>query len=614
MMQIVGASVLDDGIDAVAHRSGRAVVVEWARRVLKRHVRREPSLVKEVTGHKDENKIITAMQNDGLSDEVQKRILNDWRSAQVKVYLHNATAIAAFLRRAADTMDWIESLPDNDRHIRRIERMSWKDADDAAIAWHEALAKAKVDNKARMNGVVKAAELDDGAFIGKLVTAKALKAEGAMMGHCVGGYWNRVNSGQTQIYSLRDADGYPHATIELGRTPEVILADGSSVRVGTHPRPGVNYLHLTDSNWVAVQVRGKQNMRPLDKYVDQIEKWFAQHDIPWVEYGEELPDARPDRMIFVYNVGGDKGVNYTDPNIAHDIACGQMARYASKPAQNFNFENTYRGLGLNSLHRHHGSPEIVQSFIDAVTPAVVSGFEQMVEKHPFAAAATRSGISLLTKIAGKFGLNVDDVKNVMFQTVCGQQNGQSHYVRQQLLGSKGIDKALDVVLHSLPLAPLALLANGFAEGQEATVMELIKPHLEESVRVMRKFPERVHVVQSSYSGVTPDNIRQAYLYCGLASEYAEARSKVIQGVKSRMGEIRMSIRKARPSGELTAEGINLLRNMLNDGYEARINNAAATKFGSNSFVVAFEDVKPQRAPRLSADPVVRPTRYPAMRL
>lgn len=613
-MQILGASVLDNGIEAVAQRSGRAIVIEWATRVLRRHVRREISLVKEVIGDKNEKKIVSAMQSDGLNDDVQRRILNDWRTGSVKVYLHNATATAAFLRRAADTMDWIESLPDNDRRIKRIERMSWKNADDAAIVWHEALAKSKFNNNLRMNGVVKAADLDDGAFIGKLVTAKALKTEGSMMGHCVGGYWGRVSSGQTQIYSLRDAEGYPHATIELGKTPEVILDDGSKVRVGTVPRPGVNYLHVTDSNWVAVQVRGKQNKRPLEKYVQQIEGWFAQHDIPWVEYGEKLPDARPDRMIFVYNVGGIKGVNYTDPKLAHEIACKQIAKHVSNPSLNFNFSNLYREMGLHSLHEHHGSPENIQRFIETVTPAVVSGFSKMVETNSFAVAATRSGITILNKIASKYGLSVDGVKDVMFQSVCDQQDPHARYIKRNLLGCKGIDKALDVVLHSLPLAPLALLANGFADGKETAVMELIKPHLEESVNVMRKFPDRVHVVQSSYSGVTPDNIKQAYLYCGLATEYADARNKVIRGVKVKMGEIRASIRKARPSGELTFEGLNLLRNMLNDGYEARISNAAATKFGSNSFVVAFEDQKPQPAPRLLADPVVRPTRYQSMRL
>ena len=47
------------------------------------------------------------------------------------------------------------------------------------------------------------------------VTEKALKYEGDAMGHCVGGYCPDVETGKTKIYSLRDAKGEPHVTIEV---------------------------------------------------------------------------------------------------------------------------------------------------------------------------------------------------------------------------------------------------------------------------------------------------------------------------------------------------------------------------------------------------------------
>jgi hypothetical protein len=47
------------------------------------------------------------------------------------------------------------------------------------------------------------------------VTEKALKYEGEAMGHCVGGYCPDVEAGSTKIYSLRDAKGEPHVTIEV---------------------------------------------------------------------------------------------------------------------------------------------------------------------------------------------------------------------------------------------------------------------------------------------------------------------------------------------------------------------------------------------------------------
>ena len=43
----------------------------------------------------------------------------------------------------------------------------------------------------------------------------ALKYEGDTMGHCVGGYCPDVLEGKKQIYSLRDAKGEPHVTIEV---------------------------------------------------------------------------------------------------------------------------------------------------------------------------------------------------------------------------------------------------------------------------------------------------------------------------------------------------------------------------------------------------------------
>lgn len=290
--------------------------------------------------------------------------------------MHSKEAIAEFLNHAADTLDWIESLPDTDRRIRRIDRMSWKDAQEAASTWHEKLAKAKIDDNERMNGVVNVADFDDGMFMAKLVTDKALKAEGAMMGHCVGGYWGRVQTGKTAIYSLRDSQGFPHVTIEMSQTPEVRLSDGTTVRVGARPRPGVNYLHVTDSNWVAVQVRGKQNKKPVKKYLTKIVEWFDKNDVPWVEYGQEIPVGSEQKRLFVFNVGGEVGKNFSDPHQAHDLICNVMLERLKNPKVDFHF--TYRSLGAEGLHQYLDSADVVQKFIDTVQPEVVKLFKNNI--------------------------------------------------------------------------------------------------------------------------------------------------------------------------------------------------------------------------------------------
>lgn len=64
---------------------------------------------------------------------------------------------------------------------------------------------------------------DEGDEIAMKELADQLKYEGDTMAHCVGGYCDDVASGKSRIFSLRDAQHRPHATIEVGkprRAPE----------------------------------------------------------------------------------------------------------------------------------------------------------------------------------------------------------------------------------------------------------------------------------------------------------------------------------------------------------------------------------------------------------
>lgn len=58
-------------------------------------------------------------------------------------------------------------------------------------------------------------ELSEGGRYSDL--EQALKYEGDTMGHCVGGYCDDVASGRSRIFSLRDAKGQPHVTIETSK-------------------------------------------------------------------------------------------------------------------------------------------------------------------------------------------------------------------------------------------------------------------------------------------------------------------------------------------------------------------------------------------------------------
>jgi hypothetical protein len=137
-------------------------------------------------------------------------------------------------------------------------------------------------------------------------TEKALKSEGEMMGHCVGGYCPNVESGEIKIFSLRGPDGKSHVTIEarpqfsmtlwrnanmdlISRDPELMKLDVNMRSLDNDDKYG---RQMTERDYVREmtkemkkrninpveppsymelhQVKGKQNKRPDEKYQSYI--------------------------------------------------------------------------------------------------------------------------------------------------------------------------------------------------------------------------------------------------------------------------------------------------------------------------------------------------------
>jgi hypothetical protein len=112
---------------------------------------------------------------------------------------------------------------------------------------------------------------------------KALEFEGEQMGHSVAGYrlperggsrsyglggWDALVSGKAQLYSLRDAQGLPHVTIEAGMP--------SSQQIGSGP------LEIT-------QIKGKQNQAPVGAYLPYVQDFVRSGN--WNDV-RELENAR----------------------------------------------------------------------------------------------------------------------------------------------------------------------------------------------------------------------------------------------------------------------------------------------------------------------------------
>jgi hypothetical protein len=176
--------------------------------------------------------------------------------------------------------------------------------------------KAKAMNKANassVEGMPIPKQYDDGYKWVELKhdtdpkrTEKALKSEGEMMGHCVGGYCPNVESGEIKIFSLRGPDGKSHVTIEarpqfsmtlwrnanldaINSNPKLKEYDFNMVSLDNDHKYGYR---MTERDYVTEmtkemkklginpveppsymelhQVKGKQNKRPDDKYQSYI--------------------------------------------------------------------------------------------------------------------------------------------------------------------------------------------------------------------------------------------------------------------------------------------------------------------------------------------------------
>ena len=118
--------------------------------------------------------------------------------------------------------------------ISNLSRLPFELIQNQASEWTDWFRTKDIDDEAADEGETLFAELKNGYTAVKVESKEALNREGVRMQHCVGSYANEVGRG-TEIYSIRDASGKPHITIEY-------------------------------KNGIVNQFQGKQNTVPLEKY------------------------------------------------------------------------------------------------------------------------------------------------------------------------------------------------------------------------------------------------------------------------------------------------------------------------------------------------------------
>lgn len=122
--------------------------------------------------------------------------------------------------------------------------------------------------------------------LGRYATSKlkdALKYEGDTMGHCVGGYCDDVASGASRIFSLRDAKGQPHVTVEVKPADWYRNEQGELMSRSGGPLGAVKEKPHMMSNSI-VQIKGKGNKKPNDEYLPFVQDFVKSGK--WSDVGD----------------------------------------------------------------------------------------------------------------------------------------------------------------------------------------------------------------------------------------------------------------------------------------------------------------------------------------
>nr|WP_250808621.1 PcfJ domain-containing protein [Neorhizobium tomejilense] len=599
-MQVIGLSHSLERVDAIARRAVRPDVATWAKRVLVRHMRRTRDLHVPVPSAKAV-KVMAA--NDGLSAEVTARILEALRAGE-EIYMPDRDRIEAFIARAFDTMDFMASLPENDRRIRRIERLSWLDAEKMSEEWHASLARNRSKAANLMSGATKIAEFDDGSFVAELTTAEALRAEGDAMGHCVGGYWLRVQMGMSRIVSLRDVSGEPHATIELNRLGNVHVDGFGALSVMGGITPGANAVLPAGIDWFASQIRGKQNQFPVEKYAEKVRKWLSHAKVPSREPGF-INRFEGQGFSTVYAISKEDGKGFDvfrSPDEAFTVASEEaVARLRDNPLA---IVGVCGPLGLASISRDVTDSARVEALIDTIVSDVVAyiGRQSKQESVHALRAIRDSGLEKLVVASMRDRNAVLRIMGKIGEFLVSHDSDMPLESRDHVILGNVRSRNLVVRIHELPAIGLSMMNTGQADGMEDRILNGMEPKLRRIVGDMKEHPEAYHLIRPTTSGVKPDEIVQAMFACGLGAEYVKAAAFVRSGVRGAIKALNLELKTLRLAGH----DVNLEKNLIGDGYEQRLERLMIDRFGVSALVIGPEPPKSMTiSPSLAASYPIR---------
>jgi len=201
-------------------------------------------------------------------------------------------------------MKWVElRQPEDGKHLNIVPAPR---GGKGYQLWHNGKYQAQADTAEELIRMYK-----DDPKLKSSMLADALKYEGDTMGHCVGGYCDDVAEGRSRIYSLRDAKGQPHVTVEVQpydaggymqdmfdnvrNMPAELMQqlvethgprnDRWYAKVARDPRYQ-EYAQSVPKNPRIVQIKGKGNAKPKDDYIPFVQDFVKSgqwSDVGWLQ-------------------------------------------------------------------------------------------------------------------------------------------------------------------------------------------------------------------------------------------------------------------------------------------------------------------------------------------
>lgn len=226
------------------------------------------------------------MQQMGMEKAVRHvDAINKWRAAQ------QAAANAELANKAMVVREYAENNP---KGLRWVE-LKAGDPDENMLSSLSPSDRARYERYLEKGDspleAMRASMGDENPIVKEL--ERQLKYEGDTMGHCVGGYCPDVLEGKSRIFSLRDAKGEPHVTVEVNPMSKEDFINRNYVDYADMLSEGREFADRwadksARSKFSIAQIKGKANMRPKDEYLPFVQDFVRNSPLGsgWSDVGD----------------------------------------------------------------------------------------------------------------------------------------------------------------------------------------------------------------------------------------------------------------------------------------------------------------------------------------